>query len=468
MQKLSRLFFAASALLALTACGSNSDEANKSSPSLDHTNWSLSRKFVADGKTYSPADFDSVNLAYTFNLATQIAQGHSEIDFHATASGLAYFLSDPTITAAELDGVPVGISQISDPDKLNTLQVVPVFLTKGSAHHLRLDFTVPSAEVSFDGAGVGFLTSMSDLIPGNYLEAYAPASFENDEYHLRMNLKIDGTPAAHTLFSNGVSQQLSANEWQIDFPSYFTSSSFYVHLTHQPFVVRTGSYQGVNALIPITVYSRDATLADKAMQDLPGLFAELEATYGPYAHPTFTAYIAGKGGMEYSGATITSNSALGHELTHSWFARGVMPSSGSSGWIDEAIASWRDYDYFRATSTGVRAPTNLGRFSAFERFAPHNVYVDGRALLAEFDFLMANQGGLRPVLRQLFAGWDHRTIRTEDFKEFLEQKSGLDLTNLFQRYIYAADASFPGDGINEYRESPFHPMLSRKEIEKLR
>jgi hypothetical protein len=71
-------------------------------------------------------------------------------------------------------------------------------------------------------------------------------------------------------------------------------------------------------------------------------------------------------------------------------------------------------------------------------------------------------------LKQLFAAWDHRTIRTEDFKEFLEQKSGLDLTNLFQRYVYAADASFPGDGVNEYRENPFHPVLTAKEIEKLR
>ena len=62
------------------------------------------------------------------------------------------------------------------------------------------------------------------------------------------------------------------------------------------------------------------------MQRTLEFLAELEADYGAYTHDSMTVYIAGRGGMEHCGATITSMSALGHEITHSWFARGVMPA----------------------------------------------------------------------------------------------------------------------------------------------
>ena len=77
---------------------------------------------------------------------------------------------------------------------------------------------------------------------------------------------------------------------------------------------------------------------------------ELEQTYGPYPHEALLIYCTGNisGGMEYAGATMTSLEALGHEITHSWFARGVMPANGNAGWIDEAIARWRDRGYPRA------------------------------------------------------------------------------------------------------------------------
>ena len=76
-----------------------------------------------------------------------------------------------------------------------------------------------------------------------------------------------------------------------------------------------------------------------------------------------TIYIAGRGGMEHCGATITSMSALAHEITHSWFARGVMPANGNAGWIDEGTARWRDRGYPTAKGFSVRQPVNLSNYS---------------------------------------------------------------------------------------------------------
>src|SRR5690606_28199516 len=107
------------------------------------------------------------------------------------------------------------------------------------------------------------------------------------------------------------------------------------------FVERSAVYHGLEKEIPVLVYSPRSDLADSGLARALSVLAELEGTYGPYAHAKMVAYITPDGGgMEYCGATMTSLWALEHEFTHSWFARGVMPADGNAGWIDEAIASW--------------------------------------------------------------------------------------------------------------------------------
>lgn len=451
-------------------CSCGSDRNGPPAPdSLDRAHWSASRAFTAGGTSYSPADFEEARLTYRFRPGEKLAHGKAEIAFRATTHGLAYFLSDPAITSARLDGEELEIVSRPDPDNFNTLRVIPRQLRRGTLHHLALKFVVPASRVTLDGGSVGFLTSMSDLGRGNYLEAYSPSSFEHDSFRLTTHLAIEGEHApGHRVFTNGTVTRSGGSEWEVEFPGHFTPSSFYLHLTDTPFFVKEGSYAGLRGAIPLVAYSREEQLAAKAIEMLPALFAELEATYGAYAHPSFLAYIAGRGGMEYSGATISSLGALGHELTHSWFARGVMPSDGRSGWIDEAIASWRDFGYFRSAPSG-RAPTNLARYSAFQRFTPGNSYSDGRQLLSEIDHLLASQGGLRPALADFFHEWKLRTVRTADLEAFLGRRSGPAMTDLFRRFVYAADSGWAGDGERSSREeNPAHPELTERELRELR
>jgi hypothetical protein len=426
----------------------------------------MKRTFVVEGKTFAPADFEEMNLSYDFQLSSGKALATARIDFRATSDGFPYFLSGPALLSVQLDGINAPIETRRDPDNLNSLRVIRSDLNQGDLHRLELTFEIPGSRLSLRPEGVGFLTTMSDIGSGNYFEAYAPSNFENDSYQLSLSMKLTGgSPQTHSLFANGSVSQTGAHSWRIEFPAYFTSSSFYIHLTDTPIFVKHGSYQGREALIPITVYSRENELAEEGMRRLPTLFSELESTYGPYAHESFIAYISGRGGMEHAGATITSLSALGHELTHSWFARGVMPSDGRSGWIDEAVASWRDNGYFRARNQFARAPTNLARASAFQRFTPSNSYYDGRMLLSELDLLLADQGGLRPLLGKYFTDWKRKTITTNGFRDFLERESGFSLQHHFQTYVYGSDPGFAGDIIGEAADDSLHPPpLTEKEI----
>jgi hypothetical protein len=135
-----------------------------------------------------------------------------------------------------------------------------------------------------------------------------------------------------------------------------------------------------------------------AIQVARNVMQELEQTFGAYPHETLLVYCTGasSGGMEYAGAAMTSQAALGHEITHSWFARGVMPANGSAGWIDEAIARWRDLGYPRANVIAPRPLVHLAGFSPYRQ-------------------------------------------------EFLEQETGIPLTAMFDRHVYGKDEDEDGD-----------------------
>jgi hypothetical protein len=394
--------------------------------------------FTTLGITYAPMDFQTQNLTLTFDAQAQTVTGHSTILFREVAAGRPYLHLLAQVATAKINGMPVTASDVDDPDGLgNTYVSFDQDLDADKDYVLELDYTLPAGRVSFANGGVGFLTDMTDLLPGEFFERWGPSNFEQDAFSLTVNLKIVGSQAQHQLFTNGVGTQVAAFEWVASFPAHFTSSSFFLHLTNRMLSVKHFAIPGLEKSIPVTVYANDPALVEKASAMLPSLFQELESDYGPYAHSQFVAYInASGGGMEYVGATITSTGALDHELFHSWFARGVMPAEGRSGWIDEAMASWRDYGYFQATTLLSRNPTTLSAYSPFRRSTPSNCYKDGRAMLGELDLVLHDFGGLKPFMRLFFNRYKYRVVTTEEFWNFLELQSGMSLAPYFQRYIF--------------------------------
>jgi hypothetical protein len=308
----------------------------------------------------------------------------------------------------------------------------------GSRNVLEVDYAINNS-VTFDGGRVRAGFFMSDLAAGGreFFEQYGPANFEYDQVAYKFHVTVTGTNVTHEIFTNGDVTQIGAGEWTVDFPDYFTTSSPFFHLTEtNRFAVQRFTYTGLETQIPVTVYSTSQSRTASAVARTKSVMQELEATYGPFAHDKLVAYVtASGGGMEYGGATMTEYGALGHELTHSWFARGVMPSSGNSGWIDEAIASWRDDGYPRANGRPNRSAVNLGGFSPYRRHTTNAAYDEGARLISEFDYMFADNGGMKPVLRSLFAEHKRTTITVDSFKEFLETASGQDLDAVFNRYV---------------------------------
>lgn len=386
--------------------------------------------------THVPMNLISQELTMTFDPVAGTVKGHSVISFNTKQEGRPYFELQGTITNVKIDGASSDVTNITDPDgQSQTYKSVNESVTSDASHVVEFDYTLPSGRVTFTGGGVRFLTDMTDL-NGKFFEYWGPTGFEEDQFAMTLNLKVANSTSSHTLRTNGDIASSAQTEWKIVFPSYYSKSSFYVHLTNQSLPSKTLVYKGLEKDIPIEVYGVTQTLVDTAVAQLPKLFKELEGDYGPYPHTKFLAYMNDRsGGMEYVAATITSVASIDHELLHSWFARSVIPADGRSGWIDEATASWRDYGYTRASSTLNRTATNLANYSVFRKSTPSNVYVDGRALYAELDRQFANIGGLKPVLKALHANYKHSVITNELFWLFLESQTGMDLSAFQERYV---------------------------------
>jgi hypothetical protein len=193
--------------------------------------------------------------------------------------------------------------------------------------------------------------------------------------------------------------------------------------------------------------------------------SELESDYGPYPHPEVLVYGSAErmGGMEYAGATITDFSALAHELTHFYFARGVMPGNGNAGWIDEAIASWRDRGYPSAELRTVYSH-NLAAVSPYRRGTTREAYTHGASVLSAFDWM----SGAR--LKSFLRDWFKRRMFGEPYTtpEFLSEAErflGRDLTEFNDFHIYGRGKPSlrPERGFN-----PFHPPVDQKLLERLR
>lgn len=396
-----------------------------------------SKTFLQNGKTYTPINIATQNLKFDIDVSAQTIIGTSFITFTVAEKGFPYFDLIANIQEMNLDIAPVSFESIADPTNMNqSFVTLNQEVEPGQTYILKAIYEINHNYLGFANGGVQLQTQYTDL-NGKFFEYWGPVAFEDDQFQLNLDFNLINSTVSHNLFVNGNVDYDNAFLWKVTFPQYYTKSSFYFHFTSTSYVVRNFSYQGLERSIPITAYGASAAIVNEAIETLPMLLKEFEDDYGPYPHSEFLANMKSSGGgMEYVGATITSLGSLDHELLHSWFARGVMPAEGRSGWIDEAFASWRDYNYFQAPSLLERSITNLANYSPFQKTTPRNSYVEGRHLISELDRKFANYGGMKFIMRKFFERYKYQVVTTEELKAFLEKTTDTNLDAYFDRYAF--------------------------------
>ncbi len=409
-------------------------------------------------------DFTKANYSIKYDIQNDIASAYSKIEFTQSEMGSPIFDIKENIEFISINGEETKIKSIMAPGNATKYKTITKVLPKGT-HTLEIKNRIIE-NLRFEKGGVQSAFWMSDLKDRKYLEQYLPTNIEYDQYKMDINIRFIGGKSKQKIYTNGTVTKVSNTEFDISYPAYFTASSMFFHTaTEGRFKEKKSEYKSINGkIIPITVYSRSSWNISSAMSKSKKILAELEGKLGAWSHPSLVVYVAGQGGMEYCGATITSMSALGHEITHSFFARGVMPIDGNSGWMDEAIASWRDGGY-KSTKKPNFNSTSMAAHSQYKRTTDRKAYTEGANFMAYLNHNLANLGGLEKFLSKMYEKYVHTNIHTETFRSELEQFSGLNFEADFNKYIYGKGKG--SKKISIAKENPYHPNLTKAQLQDL-
>lgn len=425
-------------------------------------------------------DFQKAQYNILFDTKNQQASVSATIEFTQTEEGYPLFdsVEDPFIV--KLDGELVSQRLISVPGGVSKMRMVDQLLSPGT---YTLEVSSPiTIRTKFekkknDWHRVSSAFFIRDLRDRLLLEQYLPTNYEYDSYKMDIDVKVTGTKRWHSLFTNGKVTKITNNHYKASYPDFYTSSALYFHLVPiDKFVRYYLKYRSIDGReIPVTIYSRFRFYNYFAERKARRVFRELERDYGPYPYDQMIIYGTGiKGGMEYAGATDTSIVALGHELHHFYFAKGVFPANGNSGWLDEAIASWRDKGY-QTFERPFYQSVNLGRHNIYTRKTDSRSYEYGRSFLAYLDYQLKEIGkpGLKDFLREFFQKRKYTSIKTEDFRSDLEEYAQMSFSDDFFQYIYGAVGTpekgpqIDGDHYHSDELNIFHGERTEEELDSI-
>jgi hypothetical protein len=408
-------------------------------------------------------NFIAAEYRITFDANKSEAYAESTITFEQKENGTPIYELVENALEIRLNGKLTQEQNLMAPGRITQYKTTALALNPG-VHTLEIKNKI-TKNITFEKGNTLAGFWMSDLSDRTYLEQYLPTNLEYDQYQITFYVNFLGNKNQQEIYTNGDIQQLDQNRFKIVYPSYFTASSLYFHTANKGRFDETRfDYESINGnRIPITIYTRGWNSLSTAKRDTLRILAELENKFGAWAHPSLVIYIAGQGGMEYCGATITSMSALGHEITHSFFARGVMPVDGNAGWMDEAIASWRDKGYQSTRSPSFNSSGMAGH-SQYRRTTDRQAYNQGANFMAYLNHKLDQLGGLEKFLSLVYQKYAKTNINTEIFRAELENFSGMSFEADFKKYIYD-NAKNQKDIHGE--ENPYHPILSAKQLQDL-
>lgn len=415
-------------------------------------------------------DIQKTDVEITYDLRTKTASVESVIKFYAQEPGhpIIDLVAEPTEVV--INGANSFTQTAKDPDQQTTIRILQDQVSKGY-HQLKIKHNLIT-NVVFGDTGVASGFWMSDLNDRRYLEQYLPANFEFDQFEMKLKVNIEGAEGlSHTLKANGAVTKTSNNSFEVKFPAFYTTSSFFFHLFPENSSVANVQfyYRSIDGrMIPIDIYTNSsARPIQDFVVDTKSILAELEADYGPWPHNQLIVYGNSlSGGMEHSGATATSLSALGHELFHSYHARALMPANGNAGWMDEAIARFRDNKYPLLQSLSFRS-TKLAGNSTWARLTDRMAYTEGSAFLSWVAYRMNEKGlSFKTFLRDYFNKYKYQTVTTQLFQSELTMASGLELARDFDQYIYGKGSANPSHKMkNDHNhENPMHPKYTKEQL----
>jgi hypothetical protein len=356
--------------------------------------------FTAAEKRYVFVDFKSAHYHVKYDVSKKETSYEATIKFESKEEGHILFDVINNPSSIVVDGTSVESSMIQSPGKETQFRTISKSLKAGE-HEMKVKGLINKLVTYEANTGVRSAFWLNDLYDRSYLEQYFPSSFEYDRVAMKFEIEIIGSSKEHVVLANGKQKSLKQNHFMIEFPqNYITSSPFFHMMPEDRFFGERFEMKSIDGrTIPVAIYyslnegqsqsDGNRNTIKRHRTTLEAKFAELEKDFGKFLHDQVIVYATegggfpGIAGMEYCGATMTNLSALTHELTHSYFGRGVMPANGNAGWIDEAITTWAADGYDLNPSTSIASPAHMFGKGSHIRITHRGAYNEGAYFISQ-------------------------------------------------------------------------------------
>jgi hypothetical protein len=206
---------------------------------------------------------------------------------------------------------------------------------------------------------------------------------------------------------------------------------------------------------------------DWAFDMLEQWLPELEDNLGPFPMPRgLSVFLTSRGGgMEYYGATITSLYALMHEVFHMYFGCSTVNKTYRDSWLDEAINEWYEHsvdpsfypmpDTYSSNIVSGRSPAAVG----FDRRA----YNEGAHIMEAVARELGSRNGMIAFLRYVHSNYSFSPFTTLDFLAYLEDYSGVDMTDRFLNWVFQGEQTSSEAGT--FSSTSSCPIIHKQKVD---
>jgi|GEM_PF-1461132 len=434
-------------------------KAEKTEPIINSTNSTIDHNFV-------PADIVKSEVKWLVRSKQSIVDAEATIFFYVKKKGIPFLLLNPNSQVEGINGKKIALIKMT---KLNgNYFALDTTFEKNRLHSVKIKYHFKSDFVN-----------NKTFLPLNYskhqyIEGGIPANHMGDRFKVSLTIYLDSNEK-FKIIANGKVHQQSKKIYKVNFPEY-TSISHFIDIVSEDDIVKPTKSKKIKSIngreIEVFVYS---TKDDKAKHLVPifselieQTFYDLEKRFGPYPYnDRIIMKVSNKksGNGSFAGALALSSfyvEHMAHELGHHWFLQSVSPLNGADTWFYEGLGYWIPYlkilggfekvPNLKKSINLKKGPYSLWSsddiFRVSEIQSPHQ---SGAMIIAAINTALKKRivsstlslkekelykkEGLDIVLRKIAQQKLHSTFSTLDFKEFLENDTGIDFSDIFNFYM---------------------------------
>ena len=419
------------------------------------------QRFPALGS--SDIDVEHYDVALEYDPDSRSLVGSVALDgtFVHPTDRVALDLNGPEVAQVRSEGNALEFSLV-ERDLIVALDDVR---PAGSEFSLTVEYSVKIAEQSFFAGGLGLFPTRDGLWSLNEPDGASTWLPVSDHPTDKATWTFEVTvPAGLAAISNGElidsAEGVAGTTWTWDQTE--PMASYLVLLLVGDYELVDDGFSSSGVDLDHVVLRSDREALDAYLSVTRDQLEFYEELFGPFPFDRYGLAIADSVGglaMETQGLSMFSRSDfdgtlgpwqhafLSHEIAHQWFGDAVSPASWNDIWLNEGFATyaqwlWLDevgYEPVDETAKRVldRLPTRGWPLAEPEEMFGSVVYDGGATVLHALRLTVGDQAffaGLRAWVVTHLDG----TATTEDLRATMEQASGVDLTDFFETWVYAA------------------------------